>query len=80
MDRGLGRRAGLGTAAIALLSYVLLTVSMTCYLGVQTGNLLELWLGVNPLWWLISAVMLVIVGLLGYGDIGLLAVEISANS
>lgn len=73
VDRGLGRRAGLGTAAIALLSYVLLTVSMTCYLGVQTGNLLELWLGVNPPWWLISGVMLVIVGLLGYRDIELSA-------
>lgn len=73
VDRGLGRRAGLGTAAIALLSYVLLTVSMTCYLGVQTGNLLELWLGVNPRWWLIPAIMLVIVGLLGYRDIELSA-------
>src|SRR5699024_12811808 len=43
VDRGLGARAGLGTAAIALLCYLLLTVSMTCYLGVQAGNLLELW-------------------------------------
>src|SRR5690625_3888401 len=33
VHRGLGRRAGLGTAAIALLSYLLLTVAMTCYLG-----------------------------------------------
>lgn len=73
VHRGLGRKAGLGTAAIALLSYILLTVSMTCYLGVQTGNLIELWLGVTPPWWAISAVMLVVVGLLGYRDIELSA-------
>ncbi|WP_193105430.1 APC family permease [Brachybacterium sp. FME24] len=73
VDRGLGRRAGLGTAAIALLSYVLLTVSMTCYLGVQAGNLLALWTGVALPWWLISALMIVIVGLLGYRKIDLSA-------
>ena len=73
VHRGLGRRMGLGTAAIALFSYVLLTVSMTCYLGVQTGNLINLWLGVTPPWWLISSVMLLIVGVLGYRDIELSA-------
>lgn len=73
VDRGLGRRAGLGTAAIALFSYVLLTVSMTCYLGVQTGNLINLWLGVHIPWWLISGLMIVIVGLLGYRHIELSA-------
>ena len=73
VDRGLGRRAGLGTAAIALFSYVLLTVSMTCYLGVQAGNLLELWLGVEIPWWIISAVMILIVGMLGYRHIELSA-------
>lgn len=73
IDRGLGHRAGLGAASIALLSYVLLTVSMTCYLGVQTGNLIELWTGVSLPWWLISGVMLVVVGLLGFRDIDLSA-------
>ncbi|WP_229727873.1 APC family permease [Mycetocola zhadangensis] len=73
VHRGLGRRAGLGTAAIALLCYVLLTVSMICYLGVQAGNLIELWTGLQLPWWLISAVMLVIVGLLGYRSIDLSA-------
>jgi amino acid transporter len=48
-------------------------VSMTCYLGVQTGNLIYLWTGVQLPWWLISAVMLIIVGLLGYRDIDLSA-------
>lgn len=73
VQRGLGRRAGHGTAAIALFSYVLLTVSMTCYLGVQAGNLINLWLGFTPPWWLISALMLLIVGVLGYRDIELSA-------
>ncbi|UPO76508.1 APC family permease [Arthrobacter sp. Helios] len=73
VDRGLGRRAGLGTAAIALFAYVLLTVSMTCYLGVQAGNLIQLWTGMELPWWLISAVMLVLVGFLGYRDINLSA-------
>ncbi|WP_157000417.1 APC family permease [Leucobacter komagatae] len=73
VHRGLGRRAGLGTASIAMLSYVLLTVSMTCYLGVQTVNLLDRSFGFAPPWWIVSAVMLVIVGLLGYRDIELSA-------
>lgn len=73
VDRGIGRRAGLGTAAVALFSYVLLTVSMTCYLGVQAGNLIELWTGLVVPWWVISAVMLLIAGLLGYRDINLSA-------
>src|SRR5699024_820696 len=67
------RRAGLGTAAVALLSYVLLTVSMTCYLGVQAGNLLALWTGLTVPWWLISAVMIAAVGLLGHRTIDLSA-------
>ncbi|MGO1591886.1 MAG: APC family permease [Ancrocorticia sp.] len=73
VDRGLGRRMGLGTAAIALLSYVLLTVSMTCYLGVQAGNLIELWTGIDLPWWLISAAAIAIVGALGYRQIDLSA-------
>lgn len=73
VDRGLGRRPGLGAAAIALLSYVLLTVSMTCYLGVQASNLVELWTGLALPWWLVSALMLLIVGLLGYRQIDLSA-------
>ncbi|HJB10655.1 MAG TPA: APC family permease [Candidatus Brachybacterium merdavium] len=73
VHRGLGRRAGLGTAAIALLSYLLLTVSMTCYLGVQAGNLLAAFTGIELPWWLITAVMLLIVGLLGYRKIDLSA-------
>lgn len=73
VDRGLGRRAGLGTAAVALLAYVLLTVSMTCYLGVQAGNLLALWTGLEVPWWLISGLMIAVVGLLGHRQIDLSA-------
>lgn len=73
VDRGLGRRLGLGTAAIALLSYVLLTVSMTCYLGVQTANLIALGTGVELPWWLISGFMILVVGILGYQQIDLSA-------
>lgn len=73
VDRGLGRRPGLGTAGIALFSYVLLTVSMTCYLGVQAGNLIALWTGAQLPWWLISGVMILIVGALGYRQIDLSA-------
>lgn len=73
VHHGLGTRTGLGTAAVALLSYILLTVSMTCYLGVQAGNLLALWTGIDLPWWLISAIMLLVVGYLGFHDIELSA-------
>lgn len=70
---GLGRRMGLGTAGLALVSYLLLTVSMTCYLGVQATNLIEQYAGAAPPWWLVSAIMLIIVAFLGYRDIELSA-------
>src|SRR5690625_2418659 len=46
---------------------------MTCYLGVQAGNLLAAFTGIELPWWLITAVMLLIVGLLGYRKIDLSA-------
>src|SRR5690625_5489383 len=46
---------------------------MTCYLGVQAGNLLAAFTGIELPWWLITAVMLLIVGLLGYRKIDLAA-------
>src|SRR5699024_12549610 len=46
---------------------------MTCYLGVQAGNLLELWTGLEVPWWLISALMILVVGLLGHRTIDLSA-------
>src|SRR5699024_7608662 len=73
VDRGLGARAGLGTAAIALLCYLLLSVSMTCYLCVQAGNLLVLWTWLEVPWWLSSALMVLVVGLLGRRTIDLSA-------
>jgi amino acid transporter len=78
VHRGLGRRAGLGTAAVALLSYALLTVSMTCYLGVQAGNLLALWTGLELPWWMISALMILVVGVLGHRRIDLSAAVLGA--
>lgn len=73
VDRGLGRRAGLGVAGVALVAYVLLTVSMTCYLGVQFGNLAAAFGGPELPWWAVSAVMIAIVAWLGYRDIELSA-------
>src|SRR5690625_3431144 len=46
---------------------------MTCYLGVQAGNLLAAFTGIELPWWLITAVMLWIMGLLGYRKIDLSA-------
>jgi amino acid transporter len=73
VDRGLGRRTGMGTAAIALVSYTLLTVSMACYLGVQTGNLLASWTGVTLPWWAITGAALIVVASLGYRNVDLSA-------
>lgn len=73
VDRGLGRRPGLGTAGVTLLSYLLLTVSTTCYLSFQAGNLVAASTGIELPWWLISGVMLLIVGLLGHRKIDLSA-------
>ncbi|WP_224400096.1 APC family permease [Corynebacterium poyangense] len=78
VEKGLGTRLGMGTAGIALFSYILLTVSMTCYLGVQSSNLILTTTGLPLPWWSLSLFMIVIVGLLGYRDIELSAKVLGA--
>ncbi|TNM61501.1 APC family permease [Streptomyces sp. NP160] len=48
---GLGRGAGLGSALVALISYVTVQCAVYAYLGYATGELVASWTGASLPWW-----------------------------
>jgi amino acid transporter len=71
IGQGLGRSAGLGAAFLAVLSYTAVLVAVYGYIGAALGDLVATHLGVSWHWWVWSALVLVLVGLLGYRQIDL---------
>ena len=71
IGQGLGRSAGLGAAFLAVLSYTAVLVAVYGYIGAALGDLVNTHLGFSWHWWVWSAVILGIVGLLGYRQIDL---------
>lgn len=71
IQTGLGRIPGVGAAALAVSSYVLLLVSITCYLGAATANTVAGLGGPSTPWWPWTAMWLAVTAVLGYRDIGL---------
>jgi amino acid transporter len=71
IGQGLGRSAGLGAAFLAVLSYTAVLVAVYGYIGAALGDLVNTHLGVAWHWWVWSALVLGIVGLLGYRKIDL---------
>lgn len=69
VERGLGRIAGLGTAALAIATYAVLLVSVAAYLGAAANSVLVTLADVSIPWWVLSAVCLVAIGFLGYHNI-----------
>lgn len=74
VQRGLGTTAGLGAAALALVTYSVLMIAVTAYLGAAAATVVENFTGVAIPWWVLSAVGLVLIGVLGYRN-----VEVSAR-
>lgn len=68
---GLGRGAGLGSALVALISYVTVQGAVYAYLGYATGELVASWTGLSLPWWAWALAGLAVVGLLGYRRIEL---------
>jgi amino acid transporter len=69
VDRGLGRSAGLGTAFVALLSYLALEAGVFGLLGPAIDGVLQSY-GVPAVpWWIYAAVGLVAVAVLGHFNI-----------
>ncbi|KLO31213.1 APC family permease [Mycobacterium haemophilum] len=71
IQTGLGRIPGVGAAALAISSYFLLLVSISCYLGAVTATTVAHLGGPGSPWWLWTALWLVLTGVLGYRDIEL---------
>ena len=71
IQTGLGRVPGVGAAALAISSYFLLLVSISCYLGAVTATTVVHLGGPSSPWWLWTALWLVVTGVLGYRDIEL---------
>jgi len=62
---GLGRGAGLGSALVALISYVTVQGAVYAYLGYATGELVASWTGLSLPWWAWALGGLTATGLLG---------------
>lgn len=74
VQRGLGTTAGLGAAALALVTYSVLMIAVTAYLGAAAATVVENFSGLVVPWWVLSAAGLVLIGVLGYRN-----VEVSAR-
>lgn len=66
---GIGRRVGIGTGYVALLSYLSLYVGMFGLLGPAIGSLVHSLGGPDLPWWSWSVIALVAVGVVGYRNI-----------
>jgi amino acid transporter len=73
VEAGLGRMAGAGTAALALVSYLAFLVALYAYLGVAASAVVDTYLGVTVDWQVLTAVGVLIVAFLGYRDVELSA-------
>lgn len=69
VQKGLGKVAGFGAAALAITTYVVLLVAVSAYLGEATRNVLITLVGVSLPWWGLSAACLLAIGFLGYRNI-----------
>lgn len=73
IQKGLGRAAGTGAAVLALPAYMCTLLGVAAYDGVILAGFIERFGGPAIPWWLLTGVVLAIVGWLGYRDIDLSA-------
>jgi amino acid transporter len=71
VQAGLGRIPGVGAAALALGSYIVLLIGVIAYLGAAVSNAIDRYAGAATPWWLWATLTLGLVGVLGYRDIEL---------
>jgi len=71
IERGLGRRTGLGAAFVALVTYTAIQVGIWGYLGGAVSTLVIDYGGPSLPWWVYTGVVWLIVAVLGYRHIEL---------
>ncbi len=69
IQKGLGRQVGLASATMAAASYSFIVIALEAYIGYTLSELLHNALGVFIPWWILSIVVVMVVGLLGYRHI-----------
>lgn len=74
VQAGLGKEAGAGAASLALVSYMVLLISLCAYLGVAASSAVETFIGPTIDWWVLAGVALGVIAVLGSRDI-----EVSAK-
>lgn len=75
VQAGLGRTAGVGAATLAVVSYVLILIASSAYLGVFAAGLFQQYSDIETPWWVWAVGSLVIVAFMGYREI-----EVSAKT
>ncbi|NMO03510.1 APC family permease [Gordonia sp. TBRC 11910] len=73
IQRGLGTTVGLGAAALAVVTYTLLMVAVSAYLGAAASNVVQTFAGASVPWWIPAAIGLAAIGFLGYRNVELSA-------
>jgi amino acid transporter len=73
IQQGLGKALGTGAALLALPAYAATLLAVAAYDGVILNSLIQVVNGPSIPWWVLSGVVLLIVGFLGYRDIDLSA-------
>ncbi|SFE54051.1 APC family permease [Blastococcus tunisiensis] len=71
VQRGLGRGAGLGAALVALITYVTIQGAVFGYIGAAIGDYLDQFGVPEVPWWLWTAGVIAVIGVLGYRHIEL---------
>jgi amino acid transporter len=71
VNRGLGRGTGLGAAMLALLTYITIQGAVFGFVGQAISDLLGRYGVASPPWWVWTAVVIAIIGFLGYRHIDL---------
>lgn len=66
IGRGLGMRAGLAGATVALWAYTCIQIAVYAFFGVVASGQLLAWTGVELPWWLVTLVLVAIVQVFGW--------------
>lgn len=77
VSRGLGKPTGLGTAYLAIISYLLVLVGTYAFIGVVTSGLVKSFGGPDVPWWIAAFISWAAVSTLGYFNIELSAKVLS---
>ncbi|MFJ2829331.1 APC family permease [Streptomyces sp. NPDC087263] len=71
VDKGLGRRVGLGSAYLALVTYTAIQAAVYGYIGVALDSLVQSYGGPHLPWWTWAGAVAVVVGVLGCRQVDL---------